>query len=60
MFHMPACQVRWLQLMLLIWACPATFGLEHPKVAVIGAGIGGSTAAYFLREELDSSVQLDM
>ena len=60
MSHMPACQVQWLQLMLLIWACPAIFGLRHPTVAIMGAGIGGSTAAFFLREELGSSVQLDM
>ena len=58
--HKPACQVTCLQLMMLIWACPAISGLRHSRVAIMGAGIGGSTAAYFLREELGSSVQLDM
>ena len=60
MFHNPAWQVTCLRLMLLIWVCPAIYGHKHFKVAIVGAGIGGSTAAYFLREELGASVQLDM
>lgn len=56
----PACQVTCLQLILLIWICPAIYGHEQFKVAIMGAGIGGSTAAHFLREKLGASVQLDM
>ena len=48
-----------LRLVLLIWACNAACALKQPKVAVIGAGIGGSAAAYFMREQLPNA-QLDM
>ena len=30
------------------------------KIAIIGAGIGGATAAYFLNEELGHTVRIDM
>ena len=55
-----ACQAKCLQLLLFVWSWTAVHGLKHPRVAIIGAGIGGSTAAHFLREELGHSVQLDM
>ena len=31
---------------------------EKPRVAVIGGGIGGSTAAYFIREQLGDDVDI--
>ena len=33
---------------------------EKFKVAVLGAGVGGSTATYFLRKAFGSSVQIDV
>ena len=40
---------------------PSEQQLEHrhlPRVAVIGAGIGGATAAYYLNELLDGHVNI--
>lgn len=31
---------------------------DKSSVAIIGAGIGGSTAAYFLRQELGDSIEI--
>ena len=32
--------------------------LEKPKVAIVGAGIGGSTASYFLRELMGDDLEI--
>ena len=40
---------------------PAEAGAaEKYNVAIIGAGVGGSASAWFLREQLGPRVQLDM
>lgn len=33
---------------------------SKPSVGIIGAGVGGSTAAWFLKEELGSDLYIDM
>ena len=33
---------------------------QNSYVAIIGAGVGGSTAAWFLREQLGTSAHLDL
>lgn len=45
--------------LLLVWLCHMLLaeGQEKVSVAVIGAGIGGSAASYFLREALDDDLQ---
>lgn len=35
-------------------------GFVLPLLAIVGAGIGGTAAAYFLRQEFGSSVKLDV
>ncbi|XP_038016283.1 prenylcysteine oxidase 1 isoform X2 [Motacilla alba alba] len=53
---------RLLPLLLLLLAalCPPARSLRHgpSKIAVVGGGIGGSAAAYFLRQKFGGSVQL--
>ena len=61
MLSKAACPGTCLQLVLLLWAWCGVNGLkQQPTVAIIGAGIGGTAAAYFLREELGPEVHLDM
>ncbi|CAL9683484.1 unnamed protein product [Knipowitschia caucasica] len=36
------------------------FGNQPKKIAVVGAGIGGSAAAYYLRQEFGPGVQIDV
>ncbi|XP_064256507.1 prenylcysteine oxidase 1 [Passer domesticus] len=47
-------------LLLLSALCPPARSLRHgpSKIAVVGGGIGGSAAAYFLRQKFGRSVQL--
>ncbi|XP_063788156.1 prenylcysteine oxidase 1 isoform X1 [Pseudophryne corroboree] len=42
--------------------CAAASELRHPpsKIAVVGAGIGGTSAAYFLRQKFGKDVQVDI
>uniref|UniRef100_A0A8C3MJP8 Prenylcysteine oxidase 1 n=1 Tax=Geospiza parvula TaxID=87175 RepID=A0A8C3MJP8_GEOPR len=49
-----------LLLLLLAALCPPALSLRHgpSKIAVVGGGIGGSAAAYFLRQKFGRSVQL--
>ncbi|CBJ27907.1 conserved unknown protein [Ectocarpus siliculosus] len=44
--------------LLLVWLCHLllTEGQEKVSIAVIGSGIGGSAASYFLREALDDDL----
>ncbi|KAG5178450.1 Prenylcysteine lyase-domain-containing protein [Tribonema minus] len=46
---------------LLAWSAPA-FGRakDRPRIAVIGSGIGGSSAAFFLRQELGVQAVIDV
>ncbi|XP_066423497.1 prenylcysteine oxidase 1 [Molothrus aeneus] len=50
---------RFLTLLLAV-LCPLALSLRHApsKIAVVGGGIGGSAAAYFLRQKFGRSVQL--
>ncbi|CAN0406556.1 unnamed protein product, partial [Ectocarpus sp. 13 AM-2016] len=45
--------------LLLVWLCHLLLaeGKEKVSIAVIGSGIGGSAASYFLREALDDNLQ---
>ncbi|KAM3659328.1 prenylcysteine oxidase 1-like [Ammospiza maritima maritima] len=51
---------RVLPLLLLAALCPPALSLRHgpSKIAVVGGGISGSAAAYFLRQKFGRSVQL--
>ncbi|XP_038048830.1 prenylcysteine oxidase-like [Patiria miniata] len=35
-------------------------GVEKPRIAIIGGGVGGTSAAYFLRKLLGSSASIDL
>ncbi|XP_063031445.1 prenylcysteine oxidase 1-like [Melospiza melodia melodia] len=52
--------LRRLLTLLLGALCPLALSLRHgpSKIAVVGGGIGGSAAAYFLRQKFGRSVQL--
>uniref|UniRef100_W5U6S8 Prenylcysteine oxidase 1 n=1 Tax=Ictalurus punctatus TaxID=7998 RepID=W5U6S8_ICTPU len=61
--------VRTLSLLLFLvfcqgghWALASTSELREPpkKIAVVGAGIGGTAAAYFLRQEFGPGVKIDV
>ncbi|XP_069370361.1 prenylcysteine oxidase 1 [Paralichthys olivaceus] len=51
-----------------LWLCPSSRSLasapdlqEQPKkIAVVGAGIGGTAAAFYLRQEFGASVKIDV
>ena len=60
---MPRCHT----LLLLVLGCQACCARAHitahntsARIAIIGAGVGGSTAAWFLREQLGPAIQLDV
>ena len=53
----------WLGLLLLCsWGCPGSAAPRSPpeKIAVIGAGIGGTSAAYYLRQKFGKDVKIDV
>ncbi|XP_070285525.1 prenylcysteine oxidase 1 [Myotis yumanensis] len=51
-----------LWLLLCSWVCPGSTELQAPpdKIAVIGAGIGGTSAAYYLRQKFGKDVKIDL
>nr|KAF6329172.1 prenylcysteine oxidase 1 [Pipistrellus kuhlii] len=51
-----------LGLLLCSWACPGGAGLRAPpdRIAIIGAGIGGTSAAYYLRQKFGKDVKIDL
>ena len=56
-----ACPATCIQLVVVLSAWHGVACLkQQPRVAIIGAGIGGTAAAYFLREEPGPEVHLDM
>ncbi|XP_074837918.1 prenylcysteine oxidase 1 [Carettochelys insculpta] len=52
-----------LQLLASLWLrAPGASELRYPpgKIAVVGAGIGGTSAAYFLRQKFGRDIQIDV
>lgn len=51
-----------LWLLLCSWVCPGSTELRAPpdKIAIIGAGIGGTSAAYYLRQKFGKDVKIDI
>ncbi|KAF6105406.1 prenylcysteine oxidase 1 [Phyllostomus discolor] len=51
-----------LWLLLGSWVCPGSTELRAPpdKIAIIGAGIGGTSAAYYLRQKFGKDVKIDV
>ncbi|XP_036118911.1 prenylcysteine oxidase 1 [Molossus molossus] len=51
-----------LWLLLCSWVCPGSTELQAPpdKIAIIGAGIGGTSAAYYLRQKFGKDVKIDL
>ncbi|XP_040849185.1 prenylcysteine oxidase 1 isoform X1 [Ochotona curzoniae] len=51
-----------LWLLLCSWGCPGNAELRAPpdKIAIIGGGIGGTSAAYYLRQKFGKDVKLDL
>ncbi|KAM8784666.1 prenylcysteine oxidase 1 [Rhynchonycteris naso] len=51
-----------LWLLLCIWVCPGCAEVPAPpeKIAIIGAGIGGTSAAYYLRQKFGKDVKIDL
>ncbi|XP_012501874.1 PREDICTED: prenylcysteine oxidase 1 [Propithecus coquereli] len=51
-----------LWLLLCSWGCPGSAELRSPpdKIAIIGAGIGGTSAAYILRQKFGKNVKIDV
>ncbi|KAM5227855.1 prenylcysteine oxidase 1 [Ctenodactylus gundi] len=49
-------------LLLCGWGCLASSGLRAPpdKIAIIGAGIGGTSSAYYLRQKFGKDVKIDV
>jgi ribulose 1,5-bisphosphate synthetase/thiazole synthase len=42
------------------WALELSEPTIDDRVAVIGAGVGGATAAYYLRQELGNRIRIDV
>ncbi|XP_003413714.1 prenylcysteine oxidase 1 [Loxodonta africana] len=51
-----------LWLLLCSWGCPGSAEPRAPpeKIAIIGAGIGGTSAAYYLRQKFGNDVKIDV
>jgi prenylcysteine oxidase/farnesylcysteine lyase len=51
-----------LGLLLCSWGCLASAELRAPpeKIGIIGAGIGGTSAAYYLRQKFGKDVKIDL
>ncbi|XP_066234140.1 prenylcysteine oxidase 1 [Saccopteryx leptura] len=51
-----------LWLLLCLWVCPGCAEVRAPpeKIAIIGAGIGGTSAAYYLRQKFGKDVKIDL
>ncbi|ELK14623.1 prenylcysteine oxidase 1 [Pteropus alecto] len=51
-----------LWLLLCSWSCLGSAELRAPpdKIAIIGAGIGGTSAAYYLRQKFGKDVKIDL
>ncbi|KFO21112.1 prenylcysteine oxidase 1 [Fukomys damarensis] len=51
-----------LWLLLCSWGCLANTELQAPpdKIAIIGAGIGGTSSAYYLRQKFGKDVKIDL
>lgn len=51
-----------LWLLLCSWGCLGSAELRAPpdKIAIIGAGIGGTSAAYYLRQKFGKDVKIDL
>ncbi|KAF5917947.1 hypothetical protein HPG69_019753 [Diceros bicornis minor] len=51
-----------LWLLLCSWGCPGSAEPRAPpdKIAIIGAGIGGTSAAYYLRQKFGKDVKIDL
>ncbi|XP_044628571.1 prenylcysteine oxidase 1 [Equus asinus] len=51
-----------LGLLLCSWGCPGSAERRAPpdKIAIIGAGIGGTSAAYYLRQKFGKDVKIDL
>ena len=43
-----------------LFLCVQGRSADQDKIAIIGAGIGGATAAYYLREELGDAISIDV
>lgn len=52
----------WLWLLLCSWGCLGSAELRAPpdKIAIIGAGIGGTSSAYYLRQKFGKDVKIDL
>ncbi|XP_062065590.1 prenylcysteine oxidase 1 [Lepus europaeus] len=51
-----------LWLLLCSWGCPGNAELRAPpdKIAIVGGGIGGTSAAYYLRQKFGKDVKIDV
>lgn len=58
----PVSSLLGLGLLLCSWGCPGSAERRPPpeKIAVIGAGIGGTSAAYYLRQKFGKDVKIDV